>query len=1289
MQQAVTETQALVEEMEEPVAILQNGDQEPEVEPAPMAEAAPAAPAPAVPTYDQQFPSLGGGPTPENKSANPIGRWNTKPTLRSSTVTQVFHIPAEERKDADGGFGSSDSHKKLDAIMNNSGARIEMSSSKDKSLTFLITAKPDQVLRAKREILVHFQTQANITINIPKEHHRFLLGKGGSKLQDLERATATKITIPKANEQSDCITVAGNKDGIEKALHELRIVSDEQSKQAYERLEIPKIYHPFIQGPNQENTNRMIADNPGVRINIPPLSVMKDEMSIAGEKEGVLAVKAEIVELWKGLEKKCSTISVEVKKSQHKYVIGPRGSAINEILADTGVFVEMPPNEGNSESITLRGPQEKLGLALTKVYERANSVASVNIPCPSWLHRYIIGKKGSGIQKITADLNLDRVHVEFCDDDSIKVEGPPEDVEKAKVEITAQAKVLIDDTGYAELSVDAKYHKHIIGKGGSTVNRLKDETGCAINIPDSDTGITIIRIEGNKAGVEMAKAELTAMVEKMENEKEKDLIIENRFHRQLIGPKGESIQKIRDEYSAVQISFPDLGVKSDIVKLRGPKTDVDACSKYLTKQVKDLQECNYQVKVPIYKQFHKFIIGKGGMNIRKIRDETETRIDLPDSGSDSDMITITGKKENVAKAQHSLEEIQSQMANIVSKDIMVPAKIHNTMIGAGGKLIQSIMTECGGVAIKFPTSGSGSDKVTIRGPSEEVEKAVKLLMELADEKTLSGVTEEVKAKPEHHKFLIGRQGIHIQKIRDQTGARIIFPGSNDTDRESITIIGTKESVALAKVELEARIKDLDNIVEDSMTVDPKHHRHFVARRGEILRKIGDEFGGVVVSFPRNGVASDKVNLKGARDCIDGAKARMEEIVKDLEDMITMDCEIEQTFHRTVMGAKGSKVQKITTDFNVQIKFPDKAPQAGENGEVVVNGGGEKREGEVARSSNPNIIRVHGKSANCEAACDALKALVPITSECEVSYEFHRFIIGQKGCGVRQMMNEFDVNIKVPSAEAKSDIILISGAPSNVEEAKAAMEVRVKELEEEKKDKELASFKIEMTVNPEYHPKIIGRRGAVITELRQKYKVNIQLPNKRSNEEVAWNSVNEDNTQGAEHEGIITITGLEANVYAAKEEIGKIVGDYENMVKEEVSIDPRVHSMIIGKRGRSIRQIMEDYKVDIRLPRDGDADPSLVVISGDEDNVMDCKDHLKMLEEEFIQDAADREWMTQYEKPNRAVDNKETGKKPGGFVVSKAPWDVSSSEAFPSLGGGPSSGPASSAPPAWGPMRSKR
>ena len=77
----------------------------------------------------------------------------------------------------------------------------------------------------------------------------------------------------------------------------------------------------------------------------------------------------------------------------------------------------------------------------------------------------------------------------------------------------------------------------------------------------------------------------------------------------------------------------------------------------INKVVKEMQESSFQVKVPIFKQFHKYIIGKGGANIRRIRDETDTRVDLPDSGSDSDMITITGKKANVNKAVDEIQKI--------------------------------------------------------------------------------------------------------------------------------------------------------------------------------------------------------------------------------------------------------------------------------------------------------------------------------------------------------------------------------------------------------------------------------------------------------------------------------------------------------------------------------------------------------------------------------------------------------------------------------------------------------
>merc|ERR1712025_1367709 len=285
-----------------------------------------------------------------------------------------------------------------------------------------------------------------------------------------------------------------------------------------------------------------------------------------------------------------------------------------------------------------------------------------------------------------------------------------------------------------------------------------------------------------------------------------------------------------------------------------------------------------------------------------------------------------------------------------------------TMIGAGGKLIQSISDDCGGVAIKFPPSSSNSDKVTIRGPKDDVEKARKMLTEMSTERQLNSSQAVIRAKPEHHKFLIGRQGVNIQTVRDKTGARIIFPSEKDEDREVITILGTKEAVAAAKDELESRIKDLDKIVEETMTVDPKHHRYFVARRGEVLRNIGDKFGGVVVSFPRPGVTSDKVTLKGAKNCVDAAREKINSLVEDLESQVTIECVIEQQHHRTIMGARGANIQKVCSDFNVQIKIPDrKSNKTQQNG--TANGQGENSND----AENSDIIRVSGRKENCEDA----------------------------------------------------------------------------------------------------------------------------------------------------------------------------------------------------------------------------------------------------------------------------------------------------------------------------------
>lgn len=73
----------------------------------------------------------------------------------------------------------------------------------------------------------------------------------------------------------------------------------------------------------------------------------------------------------------------------------------------------------------------------------------------------------------------------------------------------------------------------------------------------------------------------------------------------------------------------------------------------------------------------------------------------------------------------------------------------------------------------------------------------------------------------------------------------------------------------------------ENKEEREIRIDTRHHGHFVARRGELLSQISDEFDGVTVSFPRAASKSDRVVVKGPRDCVDGAVNRINEIVSDL------------------------------------------------------------------------------------------------------------------------------------------------------------------------------------------------------------------------------------------------------------------------------------------------------------------------------------------------------------------------------------------------------------------------
>uniref|UniRef100_A0A8C3A085 Vigilin n=1 Tax=Cyclopterus lumpus TaxID=8103 RepID=A0A8C3A085_CYCLU len=1014
----------------------------------------------ALPTYKDAFP-----PLPE-KAASPEGTqettnaWTSKiRPLKSSVITQVFHVPLEERKYKDlNQFGEGDQAKVCVDIMHKTGAHLELSLAKDQGLSIMVSGKLDAVMKARKEIVSRLQTQASATVAIPKEHHRFVIGKNGEKLQELELKTATKIQIPRPDDTSNQIKISGTKEGLEKAKHEILLISAEQDKRAVERVNIDKVYHPFLTGAFNKLVGEMMQET-GARINVPPPSVNKTEIVITGEKEQVALAVTLIKKVYEEKKKSTTTIAVEVKKSQHKYVIGPKGNTLQEILEKTGVSVEIPPSDSSSETVILRGEPDRLGQALTEVYAKANSYTISSVSAPSWLHRFIIGKKGQNLAKITQQMPKVYIPMTFM--------------------LLSTFTLKVNRMDFTEISVDPKFHRHLIGKGGVNINRIKELHKVTVRIPPDNEKSTVIRIEGDPQGVQEAKKELLELTTRMENERTKDLIIEQRFHRAIIGQKGEKIKEVRDKFPEVIINFPDPAQKSDIVQLRGPRNEVEKCAKFMQKIVAEMVENGFCLSVPIFKQFHRNIIGKGGSNIKKIREETSTKIDLPAENSNSEMIVITGKKANCEVARSRILAIQKELVTRLRSCV----RSRNTTSSSSGK-------------------GAGTYARSATAPG---------------------------------------------------------PGSSSPPRRTRT---RSSSPWLA------------------------------------LKKL--------CATPR----------------------------------------------RSWRNSSRALIQ--------------------ENGEADA--------GDVKEPVDPNapkkcdVIVISGRKERCEAAVEALKALVPVTIEVEVPFDLHRYIIGQKGSGIRKMMDEFEVNIQVPAPEQQSDKISITGLANHLDRAKEGLLERVKELQADQEDRALRSFKLTITVDPKYHPKIIGRKGAIITTIRTEHDVNIQFPEK--------NDENQDQ---------ITITGYEHKAIAARDAIQALVDELEEMISEDITLDSRVHARIIGARGKGIRKIMDEFKVDLRFPQSGAADPNLVTVTGRPELVDEAIDHLLNLEEEYIADAVENETKMAYTRPHggSAAGMDEQRGPSKGFVVREAPWttgnekapDMSSSEDFPSFGA-----PVATKSSPWGPKR---
>ncbi|CAF0936918.1 unnamed protein product [Rotaria sp. Silwood1] len=984
----------------------------------------------------------------------------------SSVTTKIIEIPPEERAlDNTRRTGVNQSSRNTGATnigqpLQKLCARIQKETSttitflyKDQTLIVTITGRPEHVRSAQVQLLREIQRPVQLSVNIPLDFHRFIIGPRGATLRLLEQETLTRITVPPQDNPSNAIIVKGAKDNVKLCEQRILELYHTQLNKGFERLSIPYLYHPWIRNILVDDLHHQL----NVTIDLPPPIKQTDEITIRGEREPVEQAKAKIMQFYESLKGKIMTFPLEIPCEQHRFILGKKGAGLKEIFDKTNVIVRIPNQEEHSTTIQVMGETAKIGEAITMIYKMANALTAVQIYAPRWMHSTVKGERKNDLENLRK--TYPNVRISFRDD-HISLEGPPEDVEHVRSQIqTVVDEFKTKNTTYVEIEIDPQYYKQLIGKNQIRLLEMQEQSGCDIKFPfDEDR---LVKLMGTKESVEKAKQLLTERVKKLANEHTTDLSIDRQYYPQIIGAKGKNLEEVRSKFHNIQITFPEANGKSDKVTLHGDKDDVEKCSKFLQQKIKDL----YSTEIEVPKRVYPMFIGKGGANIQRLREKIpDVRLDMPsiDDNKDSTHIRLSGKKIDVDKARKILEEHINQlnvsMENSIEQHITIDPKWHGRFFQNRRKLLNDLQQQYGDMLIKLPERNTNSDQVLLRGPKDILEQVRKRLEELIDtwENT---ITKEMIIPHRHHGYLLAHGGTYIQPIQKDYNVQIKFPprGNNQKDEQETTTTTTATNDDDDKqkdiVRLTGRSDDIDKAidtlekmipVESSIDIPYESHGILVGKNGSNLQLLIKKYPDVHVTFPPVNSAQNTIYLKGQGEQVEGIKNELlESYEKYQTDKQARSYEIRFTikpeYRSLIFGVRGKTINSLRQKYDVKIDVSNNQLLSTTN--VPTSSGTDNNEqqdndllsNETKENSNQLSdieIIITGYEDKTLACQNEILQLIKdfeakITMEIEIDPRIHARIIGSGGQKLQQIMKEYNVDIKF-QANNKTNKVHVTG-----------------------------------------------------------------------------------------------------------------------------------------------------------------------------------------------------------------------------------------------------------------------
>ncbi|KAJ5089876.1 K Homology domain type 1 [Penicillium argentinense] len=885
---------------------------------------------------------------------------------------------------------------------------------------------------------------------INRGQHQFILGNEADALHKFLAQTGCAIVLPPASDDSEFLTITGPLNQIESGINyamdlatSMQMASIDLSRQ---HPGAPAGPHAHARALTQYLRRRQIIKQLesayDAHIALPPSADGPVTWEVySRDGKNTIRARSDIMNLVQA-HPPSRLRHVPIDPYFHSYL---RSRSANKLQSDYGVHL-LVPDDVNSPEVVLVYEGPSATASNFEVSRQRPSPAEVSAFEKSLkeAQEYLLGILGNQSDIVAKVVSVPAKYQEKArkfiireqdakGDENIPVRAIVGDAKGSKCEIALRGpSALVDELsakinafvtqqeqddlerGYTTtFDFPQKFANFLIGKRGENINKLREEFDVDIKVENGK-----VEVKGPKAKADAARMRIINLGKKLEDETTHILKIPAQYHRELIGQRGNQVNRLQDRYS-VRVQFPRATVVDDAatdagsdaggaragrpqqaadeVLVKGPSKGADSARDELLSLWQYVVETSHIANVSVAQSQVASLIGQRGREMDKLRADTGAQIDVPSASDAPDasgrvQIRIKGTKQQVAEARKILTQRASEFDATVTKSIDVDKKHHKALIGGGGANIRKIVVDAGGPndgsaarMVRFPRPDSTESTIRLEGNGKIVDSIIAAIEAFVKERE-DQVTEILEVPTAQHRLLIGRGGDTRRGIESKFNVTLDIPkqGSGRTD---VKLKGPSNAVAEAKEHVQGMLKE-----QHAETAEvPTYLHHVVADNGAFFRRLRNEY---------------QVTVDHAGKSVPAVRAADE----------------------TRSAANGTSLPLITDDAEAAVDA--------HSWNVVDNA----KSADADVSPFPWVLT--GSPDNVAKARVAItKAIDSAQKQSATGYlilpdpKTYRFVVGQGGSQINAIRKKTGCRINVPKDQAHGEAIEIRGSSTGLEEAK--------------------------------------------------------------------------------------------------------------------------------------------------------------------------------------------------------------------------------------------------------------